>query len=126
MLIAVWLILKVTFIGCGIFLIYALLKSFRGEDQETFVDGLKSALRDCGFMFRQGNYYSVELYKWVLNTDEEVCEESIERSDWPAMDIADWMKVGLPCSSEGETLCGQKCSCKLVLYKKIRTPSSKS
>ena len=123
MLIALWIILKVTFLACGIFLIYALIQTFLQEDKETFVEGFRNALADCGFFLKKGGY-SVELYKWVANDNEEICEESLERTQWPAMDIADWMKAGLPCSAEGESLCGQDCSCKLVLYKRARVSSS--
>ena len=124
MLVALWIILKLTFFACGIFLVYALIRSFKEDDRETFMKALKNALADCGFFFKKS--YSVELYKWVVNDNEEVCEESLERSEWPAMDIADWMQAGLPCNAEGESLCGQDCSCKLVLYKKTRVPSSQS
>ena len=125
MIIALWLVLKIKFILCGLFLIYAMTQSFQQNDREAFVRGLKNALRDCGLSFPKKSY-SVELYKWVANDNEELCEESMDRTDWPAMDIADWMKAGLPCSSEGESLCGQECSCTLVLCKKTHVPTSQS
>ena len=125
MVIAIWLLLKITFIICGLFLLYWLVKSWRNDDQETLTNGLRNALEDCGFFFGRKNY-SVELYKWVIDDREEVCEESYERSHWPAMDIADWMKFGLPCTPEGESMCGQNCSCQLVLSKKTRTTKSSS
>ncbi len=49
--------------------------------------------------------------------DEDVCEDCLKRASWPPMDIADWMKVGLPRTSEAHTSCGQHCRCQLVPYK---------
>ena len=124
MLILLWLALSFVFVLCGLFLLVALVKAIRLDDKKTFFHAFKDALRECGFRWRQG--YSLELYKWVPDDSEEICEESAERAQWPAMDIADWMKAGLPQDENGHSMCGQDCSCRLVLYKKTRLPASPS
>ena len=60
--------------------------------------------------------YQIELWKWETMHDADVCEDCLERSSWPAMDIADWMKEGMPRTSEAETKCGENCRCQLVRY----------
>jgi hypothetical protein len=58
----------------------------------------------------------LELWKWETLQDEDVCDDCLERATWPAMDIADWMKVGMPGTPEVETECGDNCRCQLVRY----------
>ena len=60
--------------------------------------------------------YQIELWKWETMHDENVCQDCLERSTWPAMDIADWMKEGMPRTPEAETKCSENCRCQLVRY----------
>lgn len=119
MIIALWILLRLIFIAIALFLIYYFIKEIRNDGALlTLIAGIKNALKDCGFYLRNRNY-SIDLYRWVIdNEDEEICDESYERAQWPAMDIADWMKEGLPRNAQGETLCGRDCNCRLILERK--------
>ena len=98
-------------------LLYALLKQPRYQESlHALMGGLKEGLKGCGFKMSQ-HRYPVELYLWMTVDDENVCEDCRERASWPPMDIADWMKEGLPGTPEAETECGDDCRCKLVRYK---------
>lgn len=98
-MIALWLILRILLFVTAVALAVSLLKYARHK-------GLTSS----------STRYPVELYKWVAMDDEEVCEECLERASWPPMDIADWMKAGLPRTPEADTECGRNCRCQLMLY----------
>jgi len=128
MLIAIWFILRILFFAVAAFLIYYYIKSLSNDGAfEALKNGIKSACQ--GFRFDEktkDNSYSIELYKWSINENDEVCEEALERATWPAMDIADWMKEGLPRSADGTSLCGRNCQCKLNRYKVRRTRQPKS
>jgi len=63
------------------------------------------------------NKLPVELYKWVIVDDERVCDDCLERASWAPMDIANWMKEGMPRTPEADTECGEECQCRLVPYK---------
>ena len=78
-------------------------------------NGIKEGLKGSGFLLPKTRY-PVELYQWVAMDDEEVCEDCLERASLPPMDIADWMKEGLPGTPEADTQCGEDCRCKLVPY----------
>ncbi len=60
--------------------------------------------------------YPVELYVWETMNDEDVCEDCLERASWSPMDIADWMKEGLPQTPEADCECAPKCRCRLARY----------
>ena len=124
MVIVLWVLLRILFLASAVFLIYYLFRLSRHDRSlPVFFAGIKTALKDCGFHFKNRSY-SLELYKWAINENEEVCEESLDRASWPAMDIADWMKEGLPRDAEGHSLCGKDCDCKLILYKKEKIRQS--
>ena len=84
------------------------------ETIHTLTNGFREALRGCGFLTPKR--YMSELWKWETMQDEDVCEDCQERASWPAMDIADWMKEGMPGTPEAETRCGENCRCQLVRY----------
>lgn len=81
---------------------------------KTIAHGFGEALRTFGFFLPKK--YPVELWVWETMEDEEVCDDCLERSDWGPMDIADWMKKGLPRTPEAETQCAANCRCQLVRY----------
>ena len=95
-------------IGLGAWLTYYFFKH----------SGVSSSWQDAldwtASLFRRK--YPVELYVWKITNDEHVCEDCLDRASWEPMDIADWMKEGLPGTPEAELECGEKCRCKLVLY----------
>ena len=78
-------------------------------------NGLPAGLKDIGSNNPRHNYQA-ELWKWETMHDENVCKDCLERSTWPAMDIADWMKEGMPRTPEAETKCSENCRCQLVRY----------
>ena len=82
---------------------------------QTFVNGFNDGLRSCGL--RPTRKYPAELWVWETMDDEDVCEDCRERATWPPLDIADWMKTGLPGTPESECECGQNCRCRLLRYK---------
>ena len=77
-------------------------------------DAWQPLLQEIRSLFHR--QYPVELYVWKISNDDDVCEDCLERASWEPMDIADWMKEGLPGTPEAETECGENCRCKLVLY----------
>ena len=76
-------------------------------------NGMRQAFLGCGFSF-QKTRHPVELYSWQTMDDEDVCEDCLERASRPAMDIADWIKEGLPRTPEAGTKCGKNCRCELI------------
>ena len=64
----------------------------------------------------------VELWKWETMDDENVCDDCLQRAALPPMDIAEWMKIGLPTNPEAHTDCGKDCRCRLILYKPEKQP----
>ena len=83
---------------------------------KTLINGFKEGLKGSGLYTHPK--CPVELWTWQTMDDEHVCEDCLDRSQWPAMDIADWMKEGLPRTPEAETHCGQNCRCQLIPFKK--------
>ena len=81
---------------------------------KIIANGFREALRICGFFIPRN--YPVELWVWETMQDDEVCEACLERGSWPAMDIADWMKQGMPGTPEANTHCKNKCRCQLIRY----------
>ena len=117
MIIFLWFILRILFFVMALIIVVYLIRSSKSKETfHTILNGLKEGLKGCGFNL-QGPKYPVELYEWVAANDDEVCEDCLERASWPPMDIADWMKEGLPKTSEADTECGENCRCKLVLSK---------
>ena len=95
-------------------LIYFLKYSGTSDSLQALFHGIKEGLKGAGFLFHRK--YPVELYVWKISNDDDVCEDCLERASWEPMDIADWMKEGLPGTPEAETECGKNCRCKLALY----------
>lgn len=111
-----WLTCIVVAFFSGILTFYILFQnaSFR-ESWQTLLGGIRQGLKEFGLPSGSSRY-PVELYVWETIDDEDVCEDCLERACWPAMDIADWFKEGLPGTPEAETECGKKCRCQLVPY----------
>lgn len=109
---AVSILLFLTIAGTIWFLVH---HPYLKEGVKTFKDGFKAGLKGSGLTTPQKNY-PVELWKWDTLHDEDVCEDCLERSTWPPMDIADWMKEGMPRTTEAELKCGENCRCQLVRY----------
>lgn len=115
-MIALWFILRILLFVTAAAMIVSLLKYARHKGSlAVLLNGIKSGLKNWG-LTSSAACYPVELYKWVAMDDEEVCEECLERASWPPMDIADWMKAGLPRTPEADTECGRNCRCQLMLY----------
>ncbi|MBP9853422.1 MAG: hypothetical protein KBD53_00985 [Candidatus Omnitrophica bacterium] len=128
MIIALWIILRILFFAAAIFLLYQYFKSLINDGSfHVMKHGLNKPFKNSQFDTKANhNQYTLELYKWSINEGENVCEEALDRAAWPAMDIADWMKEGLPRSSDGTSLCGRNCQCKLTRYKVKPTRQPKS
>ncbi len=118
MMIALWMVLRILFLGTAIFLlVYLIINSKNKDALHVLARGIQEGLRRCGLIIAEKDQYTVELYKWVALDDGEACEDCLQRASWPAMDIADWMKKGLPKTLEAHTQCGEHCRCQLVFYK---------
>ena len=116
MIILIGVFFLISFVTVTSLLILCLAKNinFR-EAWQIITSGFKNGLtRGCGWYIPR-HRYPVELYRWIPQEDGEVCDDCWERARWPPMDIADWMKEGLPGSREAETQCGTDCRCELVL-----------
>ena len=117
MVILFWLFCLILFIACGYLLLRSLLLYPPSQTAiKTFAQGFKEGLKGAGFLFPRKSY-AIELFKWETMEDDDVCEDCLERASWPAMDIADWMKEGLPRTPEADTRCGGQCRCELIPYK---------
>lgn len=113
MVIILWFTCSALFITAVIYLAWLLIGNPQlKEALSTIANGFRDALRGCGFQKK----YPVELWKWETMHDEDVCEDCQERASWPPMDIADWMKEGMPRTPEAETKCGENCRCELTRY----------
>jgi hypothetical protein len=109
--------LRLLFIGVLALLIALAISNHHVRESFSIIgNGIKNALKGCGFTLSK-RPYTVELYQWVVMDEEHVCDDGLKRASWPAMDIADWMKAGLPGTPEANTECGTNCSCQLILHK---------
>ncbi len=130
MILIFWMIIRFFLLTTTILLAcYLLLKLKKDKSLETLNDGIKEGLRGCGFAIKKSRY-PLELYKWKTKNDKHVCVDCQERATWPAMDIADWMKQGLPNTKEASTCCNypshkeKRCRCELILVdQEIDSPS---
>ena len=108
-----WLSCLVLYLGGIAFIVYLIFKSMPAHNAlRTLGNGFQEGLKFCGFLFPKR--YPVELWKWETMDDEDVCEDCLERASWPPMDIADWMKEGMPRTAEADTPCGNHCRCQLI------------
>lgn len=115
MTIIIWFLCLFLLIATLTLLGWALLRQQGpSEGIRIFANGFRSALKGWGFTKPK---YQIELWRWETMEDEDVCEDCLERTEWPPMDIADWMKEGLPGTPEAETECGEHCRCRLVRYR---------
>ena len=124
MLFFLWILTLGLFIFSSLLCLYFLFhKRHSSRDLYTLWEGFKEGLRGCGLVISP-HRYPVELYKWEITDHEHVCKDGLKRSTWPPMDIADWMKVGLPGTPEANTECGKNCSCLLVPCKNAHQPKN--
>ena len=109
-----WLVCLTIYITGIIFLSLVLIRNLLRKDawsrlRQEFHEGFKSG----GILGHRR--YPVELWKWETMEDGEVCEDCLERAAKAPMDIADWMKEGMPRTAEARTKCGEHCRCQLVI-----------
>ncbi len=124
MIIVFWILLRIALILAIAFMAAHLIhRGMSSPMLRALKDALWKKIRDQRLRASQGPY-AVELYKWVTADDSAVCEDCLKRASWAPMDIADWMKEGLPRTPEADTACGENCRCRLVLAQK-RIPSGK-
>ena len=117
MVIIAWLICVILLFFMGISLTFvSFRKRLLRESLRTVWEGFNEGLKGCGLCMKKQKY-PVELWEWVTMDDEDVCDDCLERASLPAMDIADWMKEGMPGTEEAQTECGKNCRCRLVPYK---------
>lgn len=122
MLVLFYLLLRILLVVAAITLVVSLFNRSKPSGiLKTVTNGFRDALKRYGFL-TPSTRYPVELYKWIVLDEDDVSEECLERSQWPAMDIADWMKAGLPNTPEGPCQRGKDCKCELILYKQTRYP----
>ena len=91
-------------------------KHDKQEARKIIINGFRQGLKHYGLIFKKKTC-PVELYRWECMDDDEVCEDCLKRSGLPAMDIAEWMKLGLPRTREAQTDCAENCRCQLRLMK---------
>ncbi|PIW59916.1 MAG: hypothetical protein COW13_04145 [Candidatus Omnitrophica bacterium CG12_big_fil_rev_8_21_14_0_65_50_5] len=118
MLIALFILLNIVLAaGLACLVRYWLTTPSLREDWVVLKNGFREGLKKCGLITRR-HPYPVELYAWVTSNDQNVCEDCLRRSRLRPMDIAEWMKIGLPGTHESGTCCEDKCRCRLILHKK--------
>ena len=115
MIIFYWILINVLFL---LLIAYFLNRRKEHEGLTILLNGFKNALSGWGLFTKSKDEYVVELYKWIILDDEDVCDECLKKASLPAMDIADWMKEGLPEDPPPYSACGGECKCKLVLFEK--------
>jgi len=118
MLIILWLTCFVLFALCVTFLTLLLFRNPQAHQLLRIVgDGFKDGLTGSGFIDKKHKKYEVELWVWEVEDENYASEECLERATWAPMDIADWMKEGLPGTPESGIDCGEECCCQLVRYR---------
>lgn len=118
MTILFWFISLSVLLVSGAFLFSAWVKTpgFQ-RSWKILANGFKDAWRGAAWTGQRPRY-PVDLWVWETMEDEDVCEDCLQRAQMPPMDIADWMKHGIPGTPEAETECGENCRCRLIPYKK--------
>lgn len=122
MLILVWIATGLLFFVTSLFLIAYVSKnvSFLAPLQ-IISDGFQEALKSCGFHMRSKNSKLTQ-YKWIVTQDDEpICDDCLERTQWPAMDISEWMKADLPNARTPMRKCGGNCQCSLAPIQKNKS-----
>jgi hypothetical protein len=124
MMIVLWILLRVVLILTTAFMAAYLIRCCAGSQSLRLLMGAIHK-KFHAYGLRAGpRPYPVERYKWVTAGDDAVCEDCLQRASWAPMDIADWMKEGLPRTPEARTECGENCRCRLVLARR-HIPSGK-
>lgn len=115
MIILFWVFSYILFLSLTVILLRILIRHPQTREAwRTIWEGFQDGLQGCGLKTKRK--YPVDLWVWETMADEEVCDDCQERAAWPPMDIADWMKEGLPGTGESETECADHCRCRLVPY----------
>lgn len=113
-----WITTLLLFIVVGCVLAYSIfLRSKGSESLKIFVSGFKESFKKSGFN-PATKKYPVELYKWIICEECLECDECLDRASWDPMDIADWIKEGLPGTPEADTECQDYCQCRLIVVRK--------
>lgn len=124
MMILLWILLRVVLILTTAFMAAYLIRCCMSSPLLRLLgNAFQRKFHDHRPRTSQGPY-PIELYKWVTAGDGAVCEDCLQRASWVPMDIADWMKEGLPRTPEADTACGENCRCRLVMAKR-HIPSGK-
>lgn len=114
-MVAAWLLCFILFIFTAA-LLTALLFNHSAHSSDgwhALIENIKERLQGNSLKVPQSRY-PVELWVWDNSEEEDPCEESIERAAWAPMDIADWMKEGMPQTPESGTEMCEGCNCRLV------------
>lgn len=114
MIVLLWLVCSLLFVLTLTLALQGLFfnKKLR-ESLHTLATGFLKGLGGSGLLVSKKKW-PLELYKWETMDDEDVCDDCLERASWPPMDIADWMKEGMPRTAEADTECAEECRCRLV------------
>ncbi len=116
MIIFIWFLCLVLLATLSIILLARFFKlSGMKNDLQALAKGIEHGFKRNNFATTPK--YPVDLYQWITHDDDNVCEDCLDRATWLPMDIAEWMKEGLPRTREAHTECGDKCRCELVLVK---------
>jgi hypothetical protein len=112
-----WILCLLSFLGISVVLLWTIFNQPHArESLSVLIEGFKEGLRGSGLGLNPKKY-TTELWRWELSETCKDCDDCIERSLWEPMDIADWMKEGLPRTVEADTECGDKCGCQIVPVK---------
>lgn len=123
-MVAAWLLCFILFIFTAAFLTAILLNNSPSSSPsawQTLLNRIRERLNGDG-RHPPKHRYPVELWVWDNSEEDDPCEESLERCTWAPMDIADWMKEGIPQTPESGTEMCEGCRCQLVRYQKSRRP----
>jgi len=122
MIIALWLTCFVLFTLCVSFFFLLLFKNPQAHQALRILnDGFREGLSGSGLIDQRRKKYEVELWVWEVGDEDYAADECLERTTWAPMDIADWMKEGLPGTPESGIDCGEDCCCQLVRYRPRKT-----
>lgn len=123
MIVLLWLITFVLFALCVSFFTLLLFKDPQAHQMLRIIrNGFREGLTGSGLIDKNRRKYEVELWVWEVEDEDYASDECLERATWAPMDIADWMKEGLPGTPECGIDCGEKCCCRLIRYHSTKKP----
>lgn len=113
----VWSIITIALTLSAIFIIFYILRTINLKEALIILkNGFQEGLRGCGFILRQQPSQSYDLYKWEVIEQGPVCSHCFDYTAFPAKDIAQWLKEGLPSETTQFKICGDHCRCGLMPY----------